>query len=90
MNADDSRSDLPPLSIRVPAQTTESAEEPMSPSGRMMESMGVYIVVVMGLGSPLDMPVFRAGIEIELLTRFPRFRSIQVILKALVLTFLSL
>jgi hypothetical protein len=44
----------------------------------------------MGLGSPLDLPVFRAGIETELLTRFPRFRSIQVILKALVLTFLSL
>ena len=54
----------------------------MSPYGRIMEDMGFHIVVVMGLGEPIDLPVFRAGIETELLPRFPRFRCIQVILFA--------
>jgi hypothetical protein len=71
-----------PLSVRVPRET-EWADEPMSPIGRIMEDLDVYIVVVMGLGKPVNLPVFRAGIETELLTRFPRFRSVQVILKAL-------
>ncbi|VAI20895.1 unnamed protein product [Triticum turgidum subsp. durum] len=52
--------------------------EPMSPTGRILEEMGVCIVVLMGLGTPVNLPVFRAGIETELVTRFPRFRSVQV------------
>jgi hypothetical protein len=44
-----------------------------------MEDMSVYIVVVMGLGEPINLTVFRAGIETELLGRFPRFRCVQVI-----------
>uniref|UniRef100_M8BP61 diacylglycerol O-acyltransferase n=1 Tax=Aegilops tauschii TaxID=37682 RepID=M8BP61_AEGTA len=32
----------------------------------------------MGLGTPVNLPVFRAGIQTEL-PRFPRFRSIQVL-----------
>uniref|UniRef100_A0ACD5VNA2 Uncharacterized protein n=1 Tax=Avena sativa TaxID=4498 RepID=A0ACD5VNA2_AVESA len=68
-----------PLSVRlsVPAET-EWTEEPMSPTGRMLADVGFYIVVLMGLGEPVNLPVFCAGIETELLTRFPRFRSIQV------------
>ncbi|KAM0870094.1 hypothetical protein ACQ4PT_040245 [Festuca glaucescens] len=66
-----------PLSVRVPRET-EWADEPMSPIGRIMEDLDVYIVVVMGLGKPVNLPVFRAGIETELLARFPRFRSVQV------------
>lgn len=50
----------------------------MSPAGRIMEEVGICIVVVMGLGKQLDLPIFRAGIETELLPRYPRFRSIQV------------
>ncbi|KAF7020293.1 hypothetical protein CFC21_033410 [Triticum aestivum] len=71
-----------PLSVRVSAETesanNSTAEDPMSPTGRVFEEMGVYIIVVMGLCTPVNLPVFRAGIETELLTRFPRFRSIQV------------
>uniref|UniRef100_A0ACD5TSE6 Uncharacterized protein n=1 Tax=Avena sativa TaxID=4498 RepID=A0ACD5TSE6_AVESA len=63
--------------VRVPAET-EWTEEPMSPTGRMLADVGFYIVVVMGLAEPVNLPVFRAGIETELLTRFPRFRSVQV------------
>lgn len=50
----------------------------MSPTGRGMEEMGICIVLVMGLGTPVNLPVFRAGIETELVTRLPRFRCIQV------------
>ncbi|XBI61135.1 hypothetical protein VPH35_041971 [Triticum aestivum] len=70
------------LSVRVSAEMesadNSTAEDPMSPTGRVFEEMGVYIIVVMGLCTPVNLPVFRAGIETELLTRFPRFRSIQV------------
>jgi hypothetical protein len=78
-----------PLPVHVPtsAETGEWAEEPMSPIGRVMEDMDVYILVVMGLGVPINLPVFRTGIETELLTRFPRFRSIQVILKTSFIAF---
>ena len=84
-----------PLSVRVPSQTkskwavnpTPTTEDPMSPYGRIMEDMGVCIIVVMGLGQPIDLPVFRAGIEAELLPRFPRFRCIQVILFAAIISF---
>ena len=65
------------LSVRVSAQA-ESAEDPMSPNGRIMQDMGIYIVVVLGLAAPVNLPVFRDGIETELLTRFPRLRSIPV------------
>ncbi|XP_020171240.1 wax ester synthase/diacylglycerol acyltransferase 11 isoform X2 [Aegilops tauschii subsp. strangulata] len=70
-----------PLSVRVSREkecADNSIVEPMSPTGRVMEELGVCIVVVIGLGTPVNLPVFRAGIETELLTRFPRFRSIQV------------
>ena len=36
----------------------------------------IYIVVTIGLGSPVNLPVFSAGVAAEL-ARFPRFRSIQ-------------
>ncbi|KAF7020251.1 hypothetical protein CFC21_033369 [Triticum aestivum] len=70
-----------PLSVRVSREkecADNSMVEPMSPTGRVMEELGVCIVVVIGLGVPVNLPVFRAGIETELLTLFPRFRSIQV------------
>ncbi|KAM0870104.1 hypothetical protein ACQ4PT_040249 [Festuca glaucescens] len=66
-----------PPSVRVFAET-EWSEEPMSPTGRLMEDTGVHIVSVLGLGIPVNLPVFRAGIETELLPRYPRFCSIQV------------
>uniref|UniRef100_A0ACD5ZSB8 Uncharacterized protein n=1 Tax=Avena sativa TaxID=4498 RepID=A0ACD5ZSB8_AVESA len=70
----------PPF-VRVPSEIewtcNSMAEEPMSPTGRIMEDMGAYNIVVMGLGEPINLPVFRAGIETELLGRFRRFRSIQ-------------
>ncbi|KAM3259256.1 hypothetical protein ACQJBY_050814 [Aegilops geniculata] len=50
-------------------------EEPVTPTARLME--GIYIVVTIGLGSPVNLPVFSAGAAAEL-ARFPRFRSIQV------------
>jgi hypothetical protein len=49
--------------------------EPVSPSARLVEDF--YIVVVMGIGTPINLPVARAGIEAQL-ARYPRFRSIQV------------
>uniref|UniRef100_A0ACD5W803 Uncharacterized protein n=1 Tax=Avena sativa TaxID=4498 RepID=A0ACD5W803_AVESA len=38
---------------------------------------GFYIVVTMGLGTPINLPAFRVGIETRL-ARYQRFRSIQV------------
>jgi hypothetical protein len=67
-------------SRRFVYEETEWSEEPMSPTGRLMEDVGVHIVAMLGLGIPLNLPVFRAGIEKELLPRYPRFSSIQVIL----------
>jgi hypothetical protein len=49
--------------------------ELVSPSARLVEDF--YIVVVIGIGTPIDLPVARAGIEAQL-ARYPRFRSIQV------------
>uniref|UniRef100_A0ACD5TQJ6 Uncharacterized protein n=1 Tax=Avena sativa TaxID=4498 RepID=A0ACD5TQJ6_AVESA len=70
-----------PLSVRVPTEGewegNSMAGEPMSPTGRMMEEMNAYMVLVMGLGEPISLPAFLAGIETELLPRFPRLRSIQ-------------
>ncbi|KAJ1285570.1 hypothetical protein BS78_03G289500 [Paspalum vaginatum] len=54
------------------------AEEPgelVSPSARLVEDF--YIVVVIGIATPVNLPVARAGIEAQL-ARYPRFRSIQV------------
>ncbi|XP_037403737.1 O-acyltransferase WSD1-like isoform X4 [Triticum dicoccoides] len=72
-----------PLSVRRASAEMEradnsTAEEPMSPTGRILEEMGVCIVVVMGLDSPVNLPVFRSGIETELITRSSRFRSVQI------------
>ncbi|KAM0894252.1 hypothetical protein ACQ4PT_024587 [Festuca glaucescens] len=75
-----------PLSIRTkpraPAADTDkwtaddsTAEEPVSPTARLMEP--VYIVVTIGLGSPLDLPVFTAHMTSGL-PRYSRFQSIQV------------
>ncbi|KAK3165563.1 hypothetical protein QOZ80_1AG0034780 [Eleusine coracana subsp. coracana] len=55
--------------------TWSMEEEPVSPTGRLMD--GIYIVVSIGLGAPVDLPAFRAGIG-ALLALQPRFRSIQV------------
>ncbi|KAM3259263.1 hypothetical protein ACQJBY_050819 [Aegilops geniculata] len=55
--------------------TAAAAEEPLSPTARLMET--IYIVVTVGLGSPVNLPVFSAGITAQL-ARYPRFRSIQV------------
>ncbi|XP_048531165.1 wax ester synthase/diacylglycerol acyltransferase 11-like isoform X1 [Triticum urartu] len=54
---------------------TVEEEEPVTPTARLME--GIYIVVTIGLGSPVNLQVFSAGAAAEL-ARFPRFRSIQV------------
>jgi hypothetical protein len=37
----------------------------------------IYIVATIGLGSPLNLPKFSAGITKQL-SRFPRFQRIQV------------
>uniref|UniRef100_J3L4H2 O-acyltransferase WSD1 C-terminal domain-containing protein n=1 Tax=Oryza brachyantha TaxID=4533 RepID=J3L4H2_ORYBR len=48
--------------------------EPVSPSARLVEDF--YIVVVIGIATPVNDPVARAGIAAQL-ARYPRFRSIQ-------------
>uniref|UniRef100_A0A8I7B4Q8 Diacylglycerol O-acyltransferase n=1 Tax=Hordeum vulgare subsp. vulgare TaxID=112509 RepID=A0A8I7B4Q8_HORVV len=70
------------ISIRVPRTPigTEladdsTAEEPLSPTARLME--GICIVVMIGLDAPLNLPLLRAGFEAQL-RHYPRFRSIQV------------
>jgi hypothetical protein len=68
-------------SVRISAEA-EWSEQPMSPTGRVMEDIGVHIISILGLGIPVNLPVFRAGIESEILPRYPRFSSIKVILKA--------
>uniref|UniRef100_A0ACD5W3I3 Uncharacterized protein n=1 Tax=Avena sativa TaxID=4498 RepID=A0ACD5W3I3_AVESA len=76
----------PPLTIRTSRAPSGGdgdawppvAEEPVSPTARLMD--GFYIVVTMGLGAPLNLPALRAGIETQL-ARYPRFRSIQVTTK---------
>ncbi|XP_037442835.1 O-acyltransferase WSD1-like isoform X1 [Triticum dicoccoides] len=50
-------------------------EEPVTPSARLFEA--IYIVVMVGLGSPVNLAIFSAGIAAQL-ARYPRFRSIQV------------
>ncbi|XP_044443532.1 wax ester synthase/diacylglycerol acyltransferase 5-like [Triticum aestivum] len=53
------------------------AEEPVSPTARAMEDIGIYIVVTIGLDTPINLSIFRAGIE-SLLARCPRLGCIQV------------
>ncbi|CAL4991986.1 unnamed protein product [Urochloa decumbens] len=50
--------------------------EPVSPSARLLEDF--YIVVVIGIATPVNLPAARAGIEAQLIRYHPRFRSIQV------------
>jgi hypothetical protein len=66
---------------RAPAAewTTEDStadKEPVTPTARLMEDL--YIVVTIGLGSALNLPVLSAGIATQL-ARYPRFQSIQVL-----------
>ncbi|KAM3207651.1 hypothetical protein ACQJBY_062731 [Aegilops geniculata] len=72
------------LPIRVstePAGTEPTpenpAEEPVSPTARAMEDIAIYIVVTIGLDTPINQSIFRAGIE-SLLARCPRLGCIQV------------
>jgi hypothetical protein len=72
------------LSIRTPrapaaslADDSAAGEEPVTPNARLMES--VYIVVTLGLGSPINLPVFCADIP-SIVARYPRFKCIQVLL----------
>ncbi|KAM3277057.1 hypothetical protein ACQJBY_045075 [Aegilops geniculata] len=55
--------------------SSAATEEPVTPTARLMEA--IYIVVTIGLGSPVNLPVFSAGVAAEL-ARYARFRSIQV------------
>ena len=52
----------------------DEEEEQLSPTSRLME--GIYIVVMIGFGTPLNLPLFRAGFEAQL-RHYPRFRNIQ-------------
>ncbi|XP_037442841.1 O-acyltransferase WSD1-like isoform X2 [Triticum dicoccoides] len=71
------------LPIRTPRSavaewttTHYSAEEELlNPTARLMEA--IYIVVTVGLGTPVNLPVFSAGIAAQL-ARYPHFHSIQV------------
>ncbi|XP_066381087.1 wax ester synthase/diacylglycerol acyltransferase 5-like [Miscanthus floridulus] len=53
----------------------EELGEPVSPSARLVEDF--YIVVVIGIATPVNLAAARAGIEAQL-ARYPHFRSIQV------------
>ncbi|VAI20330.1 unnamed protein product [Triticum turgidum subsp. durum] len=57
------------------ATAAAAEEEPLSPTARLMET--IHIIVTVGLGCPVNLPVFSAGIAAQL-ARYPRFRSIQV------------
>uniref|UniRef100_A0A453LFH3 diacylglycerol O-acyltransferase n=1 Tax=Aegilops tauschii subsp. strangulata TaxID=200361 RepID=A0A453LFH3_AEGTS len=60
---------------KAPADDPTSDGEPVTPTARLMEP--IYIVVTLGLGCPVNLPVFSAGIAAQL-ARYPRFCSIQV------------
>jgi hypothetical protein len=74
-----------PLSVRTSPSNGNGAAgrwapddelgEPVSPSARLVEDF--YIIVVIGSGTPFNIPALRAGIEAQL-ARYPHFRSIQV------------
>uniref|UniRef100_A0A8R7V103 O-acyltransferase WSD1 C-terminal domain-containing protein n=1 Tax=Triticum urartu TaxID=4572 RepID=A0A8R7V103_TRIUA len=59
------------------------AEEPVSPTARAMEDIGIYIVVTIGLDTRINLSIFRAGIE-SLLARCPRLGCIQTVNDVLV------
>ncbi|CAN6196764.1 unnamed protein product [Urochloa humidicola] len=56
--------------------SSSSPSEPVSPVERLMKDL--YVVAAIGLAAPLNLPLFRAGIEAQLIARHPHFRSIQV------------
>ncbi|KAI4989266.1 hypothetical protein ZWY2020_036583 [Hordeum vulgare] len=60
---------------KAPADDPTEEGEPVSPTARLMEP--IYILVAVGLGCPVNLPVFSAGIAAQL-ARYPRFCSIQV------------
>ncbi|VAI20322.1 unnamed protein product [Triticum turgidum subsp. durum] len=60
---------------KAPADDPTADGEPVTPTARLMEP--IYIVVTLGLGCPVNLPVFSAGIAAQL-ARYPRFCSIQV------------
>lgn len=70
-----------PAEWTTPDDSTAASEEeePVTPTARLMEA--IYIVVTIGLGSPVNLPVFTAGVAAEL-ARYPRFSSIQVCIHA--------
>ncbi|PNT66932.1 hypothetical protein BRADI_3g18630v3 [Brachypodium distachyon] len=72
------RNQLPGLSISTSRAPAGAAQEPVSPTARLVKD--VYVVVSIGFGAPLDLPVFRDGIQNQL-ARYRRFRSIQVMSK---------
>ena len=49
--------------------------EPVSPSARLVDDL--FIVAIIGLGSPVNLSAFRAGIGAGMACH-PRFHSIQV------------
>ncbi|TVU35506.1 hypothetical protein EJB05_17402, partial [Eragrostis curvula] len=55
-------------------------EEPVTPTGRLFREphFRCYIVTVLGLGKPVDLPAMRAGVAATL-ARHPRFCSVQVL-----------
>jgi len=55
--------------------STMAVDELVSPVERLMKDL--YVVAAIGLAAPLNLPVFRAGLEAQL-ARHPYFRSIQV------------
>uniref|UniRef100_A0ACD6ANH1 Uncharacterized protein n=1 Tax=Avena sativa TaxID=4498 RepID=A0ACD6ANH1_AVESA len=76
--------DNPPISrIRVlrraPARTKwtddSTREEPVSPSSRLMGD--IYIIVMVGFGVSINLPMFRAGLEAQL-AQYARLTSVQV------------
>ncbi|KQK09949.1 O-acyltransferase WSD1 [Brachypodium distachyon] len=58
----------------APAPALELGE-PVSPSAKLVEDF--YIIVLIGVSTPVNHPALRAGIEAQL-ARYPHFRSIQV------------
>ncbi|XP_044959370.1 wax ester synthase/diacylglycerol acyltransferase 11-like [Hordeum vulgare subsp. vulgare] len=61
----------------TPENPGSPAEEPVSPTARAMDDIGIYIVVTFGLDTPVNLTTFRAGIE-AMLARCPRYGCIQV------------
>lgn len=56
------------------ADDGEVVGEPVSPSARLLEDM--YIVIIIGSATPVDLPAIRAGVAASLACH-PRFHSIQ-------------